>query len=60
MSSHMANMANLHSLAFWTALVKSGYAFVLSPEFIVLAAGETGTFADGWSCIIQVKAYFCF
>ncbi|KAL8655628.1 MAG: hypothetical protein Q9226_002978 [Calogaya cf. arnoldii] len=28
-------------LAFWTALVKSGFAFVLSPEIIVLAAGET-------------------
>ncbi|KAL9596584.1 MAG: hypothetical protein Q9219_005711 [cf. Caloplaca sp. 3 TL-2023] len=28
-------------LAFWTALVKSGFAFILSPEVIVLAAGET-------------------
>ncbi|KAL8733539.1 MAG: hypothetical protein Q9181_003538 [Wetmoreana brouardii] len=28
-------------LAFWTALVKSGFAFILSPELIVLAAGET-------------------
>ncbi|KAL8991889.1 MAG: hypothetical protein Q9169_007565 [Polycauliona sp. 2 TL-2023] len=28
-------------LAFWSALVKSGFAFILSPELIVLAAGET-------------------
>ena len=28
-------------LAFWTALVRSGFAFILSPELIVLAAGET-------------------
>ncbi|MCJ1302252.1 hypothetical protein MMC08_005055 [Hypocenomyce scalaris] len=28
-------------LAFWTALVRSGFAFVLSPELITIAAGET-------------------
>ncbi|KAI4211633.1 MAG: hypothetical protein LQ351_005536 [Letrouitia transgressa] len=28
-------------LAFWTSLVRSGFAFVLSPELIVIAAGET-------------------
>ncbi|KAL8948742.1 MAG: hypothetical protein Q9222_005095 [Ikaeria aurantiellina] len=28
-------------LAFWTALVKSGFAFILSPELVVLCAGET-------------------
>ncbi|KAL8658558.1 MAG: hypothetical protein Q9202_007525 [Teloschistes flavicans] len=28
-------------LAFWTGLIRSGYAFVMSPEMIALAAGET-------------------
>ncbi|MCJ1450203.1 hypothetical protein MMC28_000532 [Mycoblastus sanguinarius] len=28
-------------LAFWTALVRSGFAFVLSPELITIAAGES-------------------
>ena len=28
-------------LAFWTSLVRSGFAFVLSPELITIAAGET-------------------
>lgn len=28
-------------LAFWTALVRSGFAFVLSPELVTIAAGET-------------------
>ena len=28
-------------LAFWTALVRSGFAFIQSPEFITIAAGES-------------------
>lgn len=28
-------------LAFWTAFVRAGYAFITSPELIALAAGET-------------------
>lgn len=28
-------------LAFWTALIRSGFAFVLSPELVTIAAGET-------------------
>ena len=28
-------------LAFWTALVRSGFAFILSPELICIAAGES-------------------
>lgn len=28
-------------LAFWTALVRSGFAFILSPELVILCAGET-------------------
>jgi len=28
-------------LAFWTSLVRSGFAFVLGPELITIAAGET-------------------
>ena len=28
-------------LAFWTALIRSGFAFVLSPESITIAAGES-------------------
>lgn len=28
-------------LAFWTALVRSGFAFILSPELVTIAAGES-------------------
>ena len=30
-------------LAFWTSLIRSGFAFVLSPETITIAAGESET-----------------
>ncbi|KAL8852920.1 MAG: hypothetical protein Q9221_002170 [Calogaya cf. arnoldii] len=40
-------------LAFWTALVKSGFAFVLSPEIIVLAAGETVIVASDDDLLLQ-------
>jgi amino acid transporter len=28
-------------LAYWTAFVRAGFAFITSPELIALAAGET-------------------
>lgn len=30
-----------HFLAFWTSLVRSGFAFILSPEMITIASGES-------------------
>jgi amino acid transporter len=40
-NEYMATGATGRFLAFWTAFVRAGFAFITSPELIAVAAGET-------------------
>lgn len=40
-NEYMATGATGRFLAYWTAFVRAGFAFITSPELIALAAGET-------------------